>query len=130
MKKTGVAVLMAAWAGQGLLGADDGAELSLERWRFRGPTSRIEEKLGRRSLFLKGTHAYLGDVALADGALEVDIAVPRERTFVGVLFRVVSEGNQERVYLRPHKSGLEDALQYEPNFDGSSTWQLYSAPQY
>jgi len=107
--------------------ADD---FSKDRWRFRGPTANIEEKLGRSSLFLKGTHAYLNDEAFADGTIDVDVAVPRQRNFVGVLFRVVSEGNQERVYLRPHKSGLDDALQYEANFDASSTWQLYSAPGY
>jgi len=107
--------------------ADD---FSKDRWRFRGPTANVEEKLGRSSLFLKGTHAYLDDVAFADGTIDLDIAVPRQRNFVGVLFRVASEGNQERVYLRPHKSGLDDALQYEANFDASSTWQLYSAPGY
>jgi hypothetical protein len=105
--------------------ADDFAK---DRWHFRGSTANVEEKLGRSSLFLKGTHAYLNDVAFADGTIDLDIAVPRQRNFVGVLFRVASEGNQERVYLRPHKSGLDDALQYEANFDESSTWQLYSAP--
>jgi hypothetical protein len=105
-------------------------DFSKERWRFRGPTATVEEKLGRRSLYLKGTHAYLDGVSFAEGSIDLDLLVPRQRSFVGVLFRVASEGNHERVYLRPHKSGLDDALQYEANFDSASTWQLYSAPSY
>lgn len=131
MNKATVAVLVGmASGGAGWSVADEVTDLSAARWRFRGPTARVEDKLGRQGLFLKQTFAYLGDVAFADGSLEVDLAVPLERTFVGVMFRVASEGNQERIYLRPHKSGLDDALQYEANFEGSSTWQLYSAPVY
>ncbi|MGH7287076.1 MAG: family 16 glycoside hydrolase [Myxococcota bacterium] len=111
-------------------GAAEGADFSPERWNFRAAASAVEEKLGRRSLFLRGGHAYYQDVAFADGWLEVDLAFPRQRTFGGVLFRVVAEGHQEKIYLRPHKSGLDDALQYEAVFDGSTTWQLYSAPTY
>lgn len=107
-----------------------GDEFPKDRWRFRGPTANVEEKDGRRSLYLKSTHAYLNDVSFVDGTIDVDLMAPRQRSFVGILFRVASEGNQERVYIRPHKSGLDDALQYEANFDGASTWQLYSAPRY
>jgi hypothetical protein len=34
------------------------------------------------------------------------------------------------VYPVPHVSGLWDALQYDPVFRGSNTWQLYHGPSY
>jgi hypothetical protein len=126
-----MAVLLGALcAGTGRSRAEEVADFSAARWRFRAETARVEPKLGRQSLFLQRGYAYLDAAAFADGSVEVDVAVPRQRTFVGIAFRVVSDGNHEEVYLRPHKSGLDDALQYEPLFDGSSTWQLYSAPHY
>jgi len=129
--RTTRALLAAAIStGPALALAGDVTDFSEPRWRFRAGTARVEEKLGRQSLFLQRGYAYLGDPAFADGSLEVDVAVPRQRTFAGVVFRVASEGNQEEVYLRPHKSGLDDALQYQPTFDRGTTWQLYSAPRY
>jgi len=105
------------------------------KWRFSPQSTaagesvaRLEERFGRSSLFIRNGHITFGDVSFADGAVEVDVAVPRVRTFTGIVFRVVSEGNHEDVYIRPHKSGLDDALQYHAVFDGSSTWQLYNGP--
>jgi hypothetical protein len=40
-------------------------------------------------------------------------------------FRIQREGEQEEFYLRPHKAGLSDAVQYAPTFQGQSAWQLY-----
>jgi hypothetical protein len=104
-------------------------------WRFRpqstatGETvARLEQRFGRQSLFIRNGHVTFGDVSFADGTIEVDVAVPRDRTFTGILFRAVSGDDYEDVYIRPHKSGLDDALQYHAVFDGSSTWQLYNGP--
>jgi hypothetical protein len=130
MNKTTLVVLIMAWAGGNPLLAADVTDFSEPRWRFRAATVRVETKLGRPSLFVQRGYAYLTDPGFADGSVQVDVAVPRQRNFAGVVFRVASEGNQEEVYLRPHKSGLDDALQYQPTFDASSTWQLYSAPRY
>jgi hypothetical protein len=43
-------------------------------------------------------------------------------------FRMVDDGNHEEFYLRPHKSGLPDAIQYAPVFQGQSAWQLHHGP--
>jgi hypothetical protein len=61
-----------------------------------------------------------------NGMVEVDIAPPNLRSFVGIVFRVENEEDHEIVYFRPHKSGLEDAVQYAPSLNGSTAWQLYS----
>ncbi|HEY7697681.1 MAG TPA: hypothetical protein VIE88_04655, partial [Vicinamibacteria bacterium] len=42
-----------------------------------------------------------------------------------VQFRIQSDGEFEEIYLRPHKTGLGDALQYNPVYRGESNWQLY-----
>jgi hypothetical protein len=36
-----------------------------------------------------------------------------------------SDGELEEIYFRPHKTGLGDALQYNPVYKGESNWQLY-----
>ena len=67
------------------------------------------------------------DVEFADGVVEVDIAVDGGRSYPGIIFRVQSEEDYERFYLRPHRSGLyPDALQYAPVFNRVACWQLYS----
>ena len=45
---------------------------------------------------------------------------------IGVVFRFENQADHEIVYFRPHKSGLEDAVQYTPSFNGAAPWQLYS----
>lgn len=100
------------------------------RWAIAGETHRIEEHLGRPALFLHGATATLGDVSLADGVLEVDVAFARERGFSGVLWRAQGPGEHEEFYVRPHQSGNPDANQYTPSFHGLTAWQLYYGPSY
>lgn len=95
-------------------------------WEVKDENARREEHLGRRSLFLKSGFAFLKDASFEDGVIEVDIAAPEQRSFVGIVFRFESEDEHEIVYFRPHKSGLADAVQYTPSFNGSACWQLYS----
>ncbi|MDQ3805068.1 MAG: hypothetical protein M3416_14720 [Acidobacteriota bacterium] len=95
-------------------------------WEIKDPKARKEEHLGRKSLYLTSGFAFLKDAVFEDGVIEVDIAAPTLRSFVGIVFRFESEDEHEIVYFRPHKSGLEDAVQYTPSFNGSACWQLYS----
>jgi len=68
-------------------------------------------------------------VRLEDGTIEFDVAVSARRTFVGVHFRAASPEVWEDIYIRPHKSGLNDAIQYAPAFAGGrSAWQLFHGP--
>jgi len=98
------------------------------RCQIKDPKARIEDHLGRKSLRLTSGYAYLNDVVLEDGVIEVDIAAPKLRSFVGLVFRFESVDEHETVYFRPHKSGLADAVQYTPAFNGATCWQLYSGP--
>lgn len=89
--------------------------------------SRIEEFLGREAL--TGS-AMVRDVEFTNGIIEVDIACRPGRVFPGIVFRQRNQANYEEFYIRPHKSGQPDALQYTPVFNGLSAWQLYYGEGY
>jgi len=84
------------------------------RWELEGKASVAEYK-GRKCLLLDGGAASLRDFELRDGVIDVDVATPAARGFFGIQFRIAAGGTDaEWVYLRQHKSGLADALQYTP----------------
>ena len=69
------------------------------------------------------------DFEMRDGVLDVDVATPAKRGFFGFDFRLDKDGiNYEEVYLRQHKSGLPDAMQYTPVLNTGRNWQIYNGP--
>ena len=96
------------------------------RWIFEGQAG-VTDYLGRRCIMLDGGAATIKDMDLRDGVLDMDVATPAKRGFFGIQFRSDSM-NGEYVYLRQHKSGLPDAMQYTPVFNTGLNWQLYSGP--
>jgi hypothetical protein len=98
------------------------------RWALQGE-ARPAEYLGRKCLLLDGGAAALSDFAMRDGVIDVDVATSARRGFFGFQFRIAEDGaNAEEVYLRQHKSGLPDAMQYTPVLGGGRNWQLYNGP--
>jgi hypothetical protein len=98
------------------------------RWQLEG-NAKVSEYEGRKCLSLAGGAATLKDLELRDGVIDVDIATPAKRGFFGIQFRIANGGSDaEWVYLRPHKSGLPDALQYTPVLHTGLNWQLYNGP--
>jgi len=99
------------------------------RWDFIGNPAKVEEHAGRSSFRLQGGIALLKDLEFRDGVIDVDISAPPNRGFFGIHFRADFEkGNSEWVYLRPHKTGLDDAQQYKPILNGAAVWQIYNGP--
>jgi hypothetical protein len=94
-------------------------------WEVRGQGAKVEPYLGKSALRLSTGNAYRRDVLVQDGTLELDVATTGARSFFYVQFRMESDGEYEEFYLRPHKTGLGDALQYNPVYRGESNWQLY-----
>jgi hypothetical protein len=89
----------------------------------------VAEYLGRKAIFLRGAAAMLKDFELQDGVIDVDVASPATRAFFGLEFRAnPAERSAEWIYLRPHKSGLPDALQYTPVLGGGLIWQFFNGP--
>jgi sugar lactone lactonase YvrE len=75
--------------------------------------------------------ALLKDIEFENGVIEVDVAVDGTRSYPGIVFRVQSQRDYERIYIRPHRAGLyPDALQYTPVFNGIAGWQLYNGEGY
>ncbi len=98
------------------------------RWILEGKASTTEY-LGRQAILLDGAAATLKDFELRDGVIDVDVATPAKRGFFGVQFRVSADGQDgEWVYLRQHRSGEPDALQYTPVLHTGLNWQLYNGP--
>ena len=98
------------------------------RWEFEGQAKPAEYQ-GRKSLFLDGGAAVIKDFEMRDGVIDVDVATPANRGFFGLQFRLANEGaNGEWVYLRQHKSGLPDAMQYTPVLNTGANWQIYNGP--
>ena len=82
-----------------------------------------------RCLLLDGGAAILKDFEMRDGVIDVDVATPAKRGFFGFDFRIDKDGtNYEEVYLRQHKSGLPDAMQYTPVLNTGRNWQIYNGP--
>ena len=89
----------------------------------------MTEYQGRKCLLLNGGAAILKDFEMRDGVIDVDVATPAKRGFFGFDFRLNKDGtNYEEVYLRQHKSGLPDAMQYTPVLNTGRNWQIYSGP--
>jgi len=98
------------------------------RWQLEGQ-ARPTEYNGRKCLYLDGGAAILRDLEMRDGVIDVDVVTPANRGFFGIDFRLADNGaNGERIYLRQHKSGYPDAMQYTPVLNTGANWQIYSGP--
>jgi len=98
------------------------------RWDLQGQTKATEYQ-GRKCLLLDGGAAVLKDFEMRDGVVDMEVATPAKRGFFGLQFRLDTDGaNGEWVYLRQHKSGLPDAMQYTPVLNTGANWQIYNGP--
>ncbi len=103
--------------------------IDFESDRWDATNAEIVQHMERKCLI---GNAFLRDVEFENGVIEVDIAfAARSRSYPGIVFRMESEGNYERFYIRPHRSPYySDALQYTPGFNGIDGWQLYNGEGY
>ncbi len=98
------------------------------RWTLEAE-AKPADFLGRKSLYLNGGGATVKDLGFSDGTIDVDVATPANRGFFGIQFRIAdNDADAEWIYLRQHKSGLPDAMQYTPVLGGGLNWQIYSGP--
>ena len=106
--------------------AQEAVPFDSARWEL--VDAEITEHAGRQSLM---GAAILEDVEFENGVVEVDVWVTGGRSYPGILFRLQSEENYERFYIRPHRAGLyPDALQYTPVVNRIAGWQLYHGEGY
>ncbi len=107
---------------------EEGLSLSDGKWELEGEATAVENVSGRQVLRMETGSASRRDLRLQDGTIEFDVMVTRRRSFVYLSFRVVDDREREEIYFRPRKSGLPDAVQYAPVYQGQSAWQLYHGP--
>jgi hypothetical protein len=118
----GISILLTAIA----CAQDDIIDFESDQWILRD--ANVSEYMGRKCL---SGFAYLKDIEFENGVIEVDVAVDGSRSYPGLVFRMQSERDYERFYLRPHRMGLyPDALQYTPVINGIAGWQLYNGEGY
>jgi hypothetical protein len=103
------------------LGAQELILFDTSSWKLEG--AEVTTFHGRNAL--KGGAAELKDFVFENGTIETDIWVDGSRSFPGIVFRKQSEEDFETFYIRPHKSGQDDAVQYTPCFNGETCWQLH-----
>ena len=84
---------------------------------------------GRQVLRLEDGLALVPDHRLMNASIEVLVGADGP-AYPGVAFRLADVLNFELAYAVPHVSGEWDALQYDPVFHGSNTWQVYHGPSY
>lgn len=98
------------------------------RWDLQ-QGAQIAEYQGRKCLLLNGGAAVIKDFQMRDAVIDVDVVTPANHGFFGFQFRLTDDGaNGEWVYLREHKSGLPDAMQYTPVLNTGANWQIYNGP--
>jgi hypothetical protein len=69
------------------------------------------------------------DLAVDDGVIEFELAPPTNG-FAGIAFRMASSADYEIVYFRSGSKGRWTAVQYQPVYEGETTWQLYHGDGY
>ena len=98
------------------------------RWELEGEAKATEYQ-GRKCLMLDGGAATLKDFEMRDGVIDADVITGAKRGFFGFDVRIdKDQKNYEEIYLRQHKSGLPDAMQYTPVLSTGRNWQLYNGP--
>jgi len=83
----------------------------------------------REALRLENGLALVPGRRTTDASIEVLIGADGS-AYPGIAFRVADMLNFELAYAVPHVSGKWDALQYDPVFHGSNTWQVRHGPSY
>ena len=114
-----------------LLGATTGAgaqavEFTEDMWDLRA--AELSEYMGRTVI---AGSAYIKELEFQNGVIEFDVIANGRTSYPGVMFRMTTERDYERIYIRPHRASLyPDAVQYAPAFNGISGWQLYNGDGY
>jgi len=125
-----VGVACVAMAARGLAG-DGVREVALTDLSPLEAHAKVAEIVGAgegASLRLDGL-VLLREFEAENVGVEVEILVEAP-CYPGIAFRALGTDDFELAYVVPHASGQWDAVQYDPVFNGSNTWQLYHGPAY
>ena len=99
-------------------------------WAVDDPEAALVDRGGVEVLSMGSGSAWLTGEELSTGVIEVDVWPGGGPGFTGIGFHSRDLANLELVYLRIHKSGSWDAVQYCPRFNSIDGWQLYTGPPF
>jgi len=106
-------------------------DFSSEKWKTFGSAAVKEFESELSTCVSDGVGiAYLDGVNFQDGIIECDLFSPTPKAYLGIAFRIASLTGFECIYFQPHTSGKRDAVQYDPIFNMSATWQLYNGESF
>ena len=104
-----------------------------EPMRFAGyaltpvDAERVTLEEGGQVLVVDRSGVALEGVQFSEGVIEFDVAFEDRFGFGGVQWHLSDDGGTgEYLYLRQHKSGEPDAVQYTPVRDGLTSWQIFA----
>jgi len=103
--------------------------INLQDLEIRAAKAEAVTWEGLQSIRLEDGLALAPEPRLKDASIEVLIGTEGP-AYPGIAFRIADILNYELAYAVPHVSGQWDALQYDPVFHGSNTWQIYHGPNY
>ncbi len=99
-------------------------------WHVERATLAADARPRTDAIALVSGIAYRPDVQLLDGELRFVLAPPAGQ-FAGVAFRMASAADYEILYFRSSTDcGCWIDMQYQPVFQGETTWQLYNDSTY
>lgn len=102
-------------------------------WDVSHAVIPVADPPARQAIRLTSGIAVLTGATIQDGTIDVDIPAPRALggQFAGVAFRMASTADYEIVYVRAGGDGVRwTDMQYQPVFQGETTWQLYPGDDY
>jgi len=101
---------------------------TLDDLEICGAKAQIVKEADGKALELEGM-VLISDLELENVGIEVEILAPAP-CYSGIVFRFSDSRDFELAYAVPVASDQSDAIQYDPVFNGSNTWQLHTGPAY
>ena len=96
-------------------------------WRVTAQTAEVTTYKDREALAITGGRVWADDLLFTDGVISFDVAYLEQTIFVGASWRTDPSGHfLEDVYFRGHLNEKPDAMQYTPEINGLSAWQIFS----
>ncbi|RPI33541.1 MAG: hypothetical protein EHM70_05675 [Chloroflexota bacterium] len=101
---------------------------NLQSLDLHASMAEITNWQGQQALKLDGL-VIIPNLKVTDAKISVEIGA-EDGCYRGVVFRLADPANYEMAYAQPHTSGQWDAIQYDPVFHNSNTWQIFYGPDY
>lgn len=99
-------------------------QMNPSRWEITNDSEARFEVFDNTETLLLDGKVFVKNQLFSNGTIDVDVYAKDTRSFAGIVFRR-ELGMMDEVYLRMHKSGQLDAVQYTPTFHDDLSWQLY-----